>query len=133
MGLVFSAFFDPSGDQGESPLGYFGRPPESYCANFVSWVLCHAGEHANFFNTETLRHAWTQEGKWKGRHNPQPGDLVWFDWNHDGITDHVGFVKRVNPNGTLTTIEANTSGPGGREGVWEKTRTWDTITGFGTP
>jgi hypothetical protein len=59
--------------------------------------------------------------------NPQPGDLVWFDRNG------IGFVKSVNPNGTITTIEGSTGGPNGREGVWEKTRTWDTIAGFASP
>jgi peptidoglycan hydrolase-like protein with peptidoglycan-binding domain len=113
--------------------GYFGRGPESYCADFVSWVLSHSGEPKNYFNTETMRHEWSAEGKWKGRNNPQPGDLVWFDWNGDGVTDHIGFVKSVNANGTITTIEGNTGGPNGREGVWEKTRTWDTIAGFASP
>jgi hypothetical protein len=49
------------------------------------------------------------------------------------VADHVGLVKRVNENGTLTTIEGNTSGPGGQQGVWEKTHSWDLVMGFGSP
>ena len=73
-------------------------------------------------------------GNWKGRNNPQPGDLILFDWDHDNVADHVGLVKSVNGNGTITTIEGNTGGgPYGSEGVWEKTRTWDFVMGFGNP
>ena len=120
------------GDVSKYP-GYFGRAPESYCANFVSWVLSNAGAPTDYFNTETMKRAWMAEGRWKGTSDPQPGDVVWFDWNRDGVTDHVGLVKSVNADGSVQTIEGNTGGPGGREGVWECTRRMDTIVGFGRP
>jgi peptidoglycan hydrolase-like protein with peptidoglycan-binding domain len=113
--------------------GYFGRGPESWCADFASWVLRHVGGSLNDPYCPSIRNRLIASGNWKGRSNPQPGDLVLFDWNHDGIADHIGFVKSVNANGTLTTIEGNTTGPDGREGVWEKTRVWDTVLGFGNP
>ena len=56
-----------------------------------------------------------------------------FDWDGDRAADHMGIVKSVNANGTLTTIEGNTTRPGHHQGVWEKTRTMDTILGFGNP
>jgi peptidoglycan hydrolase-like protein with peptidoglycan-binding domain len=112
---------------------FFGRGSEAWCADFVSWVSQHSGGSLNECSCTALRTELIQGGQWKGRTNPQPGDLVLFDWDHDGLADHVGLVKSVNANGTLTTIEGNTSGPNGREGVWEKTRTWDTVLGFGNP
>lgn len=113
--------------------GYFGRGRESYCADFASWVLTHAGGSLNNAWCPGIRSQLINTGNWKGRSNPQAGDLVLFDWNHDGVADHIGILKSVNGNGTLTTLEGNTGGPGGQEGVWEKTRTWDTILGFGNP
>jgi hypothetical protein len=120
------------GDVAKYP-GFFGRGPESYCANFVSYVLSKAGAPADFYNTETMKNAWMNDGKYKGRDNPQPGDVVWFDWDGDGITDHVGLVKGVNGDGSIRTIEGNTGGPGGQEGVWEQDRDMGVIVGFGSP
>ena len=39
----------------------------------------------------------------------QYGDLVLFDWDADGIADHIGFVVGLNEDGSLETIEGNTS------------------------
>ena len=38
--------------------------------------------------------AWFQsKGKWKSRgYSPAPGTLIFFDWNGDGTSDHVGIV-----------------------------------------
>jgi cell wall-associated NlpC family hydrolase len=40
---------------------------------------------------------------------PQAGDLVLFDWNGDKYPDHVGLYVCNNGDGTITTIEGNTS------------------------
>jgi hypothetical protein len=40
---------------------------------------------------------------------PQIGDLVIFDWNANGNPDHVGLFVCHNDDGTITTIEGNTS------------------------
>ena len=37
------------------------------------------------------------------------GDIVLFDFNNNGTSDHIGIVKSVNSDGTITTIEGNTS------------------------
>lgn len=37
------------------------------------------------------------------------GDLLVFDWNGDGIADHIGFLEKKLANGLLQTIEGNTS------------------------
>jgi peptidoglycan hydrolase-like protein with peptidoglycan-binding domain len=110
----------------------FGRGQESYCADFASWVLTNAGGSLNDPWCPSIKNRLINTGNWKGRTDPQPGDLVLFDWDGDNVADHVGLVKSVNGNGTITTIEGNTGGPGG-EGVWEKTRGWDFIMGFGNP
>jgi hypothetical protein len=37
---------------------------------------------------------------------PEAGDLVLFDWDSDGVCDHIGIVERPSP---LVTIEGDTS------------------------
>lgn len=39
---------------------------------------------------------------------PRPGDLVIFDWNKNGIPDHVGLVAAVHDS-TIETVEGNVS------------------------
>ncbi len=124
-----------TGDNGGDVLkypNYFGRGREKYCADFVSWVFSQAGIPLDQYNCESLKNHLIQNGQWKGRSNPQPGDLVLFDFNGDGTADHVGIVKSVNADGTITTIEGNTSGEGG-QGVHEKRRAMDHVVGFGYP
>ena len=120
------------GEVGKYPA-FFGRGREAYCADFVSWVMHQSGGTLNDPYCPTVRNKLIAAGHWKGKGNPQPGDIVLFDWDRDGLADHVGLVKSVNANGTLTTLEGNTEGPGGREGVWECTRAWDHVMGFGDP
>lgn len=112
---------------------YFRRGSEAWCDDFVSWVNTLAGNPMNDYNCETTKRTMISEGRWKGKTNPRPGDIVLFDWDGDRQADHIGIVKSVNRDGTFTTIEGNTSKSGKHEGVWEKTRTLDTILGFGNP
>lgn len=38
----------------------------------------------------------------------QPGDLILFDWEPNGIPNHIGIFYNINENGTIQTIEGNT-------------------------
>lgn len=40
--------------------------------------------------------------------NRKKGDIVLFDFNHNGTADHIGIVVSVNSDGSITTIEGNT-------------------------
>jgi cell wall-associated NlpC family hydrolase len=42
-------------------------------------------------------------------HSPQPGDLVCFDWEGNGVADHVGLYEKDLGGGRFQTIEGNTS------------------------
>lgn len=59
--------------------------------------------------------------------NPQPGDIVAFDWNggsnfNDG-QEHIGIVRTVSGGSSFTTVEGNTGNPGGgKDGVYVKNR-----------
>lgn len=41
--------------------------------------------------------------------NGQYGDIVLFDWNGDGIADHIGLIIAKNADGSYTTVEGNTA------------------------
>lgn len=62
--------------------------------------------------------------------DPKPGDIIYFDFPGDGVDriSHVGICIKNNKNGTIETIEGNTSGPRGdqRNGgmVLQKTRAY---------
>ena len=51
-----------------------------------------------------------QWGRWKERmgYTPKKGDVVFYDWNGDNSSDHVGIVSD-NSFGQLTVIEGNKS------------------------
>lgn len=50
-----------------------------------------------------------QWGRWKSRENTvSKGDIIFYDWNGDGSSDHVGIVAQ-NQFGTLKVIEGNKS------------------------
>jgi peptidoglycan hydrolase-like protein with peptidoglycan-binding domain len=88
-----------------------------WCAMFVTW--CYDGVGSKAF-TRGSRYAYVPNiisaARLGGRglaltSNPEPGDLVCFDWNRDRIADHVGiFEKWINRSaGTFYAIEGNTS------------------------
>ncbi|MCA3011292.1 MAG: peptidoglycan-binding protein [Myxococcaceae bacterium] len=113
-------------DEARSHLGYhegagnqnmfssaLGRPPEPWCADFVSYVARRAGFSVNTASAQGVANFLEQRGTWKGRSDPQPGDAVTFRWDGSGgWADHVGIVERVyRQNGRLyvQTIEGNSS------------------------
>ena len=85
-----------------------------WCACFVSWCADQCG----YIDAGIIpKHAACQDGanwfqahgQWKSRdYIPSPGDIIYFDWNGDGHTEHVGIVEKVE-NGTVYTVEGNAS------------------------
>lgn len=125
-----------SGNNGGAALKYprfFGRGSEAWCADFVSYVMNQSGGRMNDPYCPSIVNRLKEQGTWK-RSNPQPGDMVLFDWDRDGTADHIGIVERVNANGTISTIEGNTTDPNsGREGVFRRERSTSTVLGYGAP
>lgn len=92
---------------------YFGRPPEAWCADFVSYVATKAGYKLNNASAQYLLDEVKNRGVWKGRNNPATGDVVGFAWDgRNGWADHVGIVEKVyfeNGRKYIQTIEGNSS------------------------
>jgi peptidoglycan hydrolase-like protein with peptidoglycan-binding domain len=101
------------GWNGQKYSRYFGRGPEAWCADFVSWVYTHAGKKLNNPSTPSLLAQLHANGTYH-RSNPKPGDIVMFDW-HPGsgpTAEHTGIVESVFRRGGKTyiqTIEGNAS------------------------
>lgn len=62
--------------------------------------------------------------------NQKHGDIIFFDWNNDSISDHVGIVEKCE-NGKIYTIEGNTKGDMCKQNVYDVNS--DVIAGYGTP
>ena len=85
-----------------------------WCACFVSWCA----EQCGYIETGIIPKfslcsdgvAWFQQhGQWQdSSFTPSAGHIIFFDWEGDGETDHVGIVEKVE-NGTVYTIEGNSS------------------------
>lgn len=85
---------------------------QEWCACFVSWCADQAGliqkKAVPKFSVCTDGVAWFQaKGKWQsGGSVPTPGTIIFFDWDHDGASDHVGIVESCDGT-TVHTIEGN--------------------------
>lgn len=92
---------------------HFGRPPEPWCADFVSYLADKAGGRLNTASAQGVADYLRSRGLWKGRNNPQAGDAVTFRWDGShGWADHVGIVESVYQRNGVTyinTIEGNSS------------------------
>lgn len=111
-----------------------------WCAMWVSKVFHDAG--LALPATTSKGFAYTPSGvAWfKSQHrwytsNPQPGDVVFFDFPGDGVNrvSHVGIVESVDGS-SINTIEGNTDERGGRTGgkVMRRRRRVG-IVGYGRP
>lgn len=59
----------------------------AYCPYGVKWFK----DRSKLFNT------------------PEVGDVVFYDWQKDGVSDHVGIVETIKADGSIVAIEGNTS------------------------
>jgi hypothetical protein len=85
---------------------------ESWCADFASWLWKEAGvpwgpEGKGDDYTVTMVDLAKKTGTWKTQ-DPQPGDMVFIDWDGGEDVDHVAVVEKVE-NGKVYTIAGNES------------------------
>lgn len=114
----------------ENPLGsnnvkynteYYGRAVSggnyAWCQAMI-WVCFKDLNILNLYGAKSaytvfVAGAFNQQGRfYKWNTTPQPGDMIFYDWNGgksiSGI-DHVGIVESVNSDGTINTYEGNVS------------------------
>mgnify|MGYP003291891471 FL=1 len=125
------------GNEGGQPYwSWYGFDSRvEWCACFVSWCADQCGyiesgiipkfagcvDGANWFKGN---------GQWQDRsYEPSAGDIIFFDWEGDGETDHVGIVEKCE-NGVVYTVEGN-SGDACRQKQY--TVGSSSIYGYGVP
>ena len=94
---------------------WFGFDGVAWCGMFVSWCydkagfpLGNIGFSKGFAGCQTAYDHYKKSGEITT--DPQPGDIVLFDWNGDKRYDHVGiFVSWKAKGKTFNTVEGNTS------------------------
>lgn len=122
------------GASNENPYGiWYGVPNAPYCAMGVSWCfgqigLSHliAAQTPKGFSYNPAALPWFQrQGMVVNKMQAQMGDLAFFDWNGDGVVDHVELIEAASPGG-LTTIGFNTGSPNDptQEGCWRLHRNY---------
>ena len=85
-----------------------------WCACFVSWCADQSGLIASGnvpkFSLCSDGVSWFQgKNKWQsGGTTPTAGMIIFFDWDHDGNSDHVGIVEKCE-GGRVYTVEGNSS------------------------
>ncbi|MHC5249803.1 LysM peptidoglycan-binding domain-containing protein [Enterococcus sp. LJL90] len=131
----------------ENPMGsnnvefntkYYGRDVSgsayAWCQAMI-WCCFQELGISNLYGTKSaytvfVASAFNQQGRFF-RSNPQPGDMVFFDWGGSkniSAIDHVGIVVSVNADGSVNTVEGNVSNQ-----VMKMRRTMQFIVGFGRP
>ena len=113
QGIVEVALTQIGNEGGQPYWSWYGFDSRvEWCACFVSWCADQCGyidsglipkfagciDGANWFKSNN---------RWNDRnYEPKVGDIIFFDWEGDGTTDHVGIVEKCE-NGTVYTVEGN--------------------------
>lgn len=113
QGIVEVALTQIGNEGGQPYWSWYGFDSRvEWCACFVSWCADQCGyidsglipkfagciNGANWFKSNN---------RWNDRnYEPKAGDIIFFDWEGDGTTDHVGIVEKCE-NGTVYTVEGN--------------------------
>ncbi len=148
------------GTNGAKSWNYYGFQGH-WCAMFVSYCASEAGLIGNdasqdsgtttafgsngiipkYCNCGLGEDSFKAKNLWQGRgYQPNPGDVIFFDWDHDGYTDHTGIVEK-SEGGVVYTIEGNSGGSGEGEAFFRSSSVKQhqysinssDIYGYGTP
>lgn len=113
-GEIVSVALSQVGNVGGQPYwswyGFDGRV--EWCACFVSWCAnecgyIDSGVIPKFAGCVNGAQWFKDRGQWQDSgFTPEAGQIIFFDWEGDGETDHVGIVERCE-NGIVYTVEGN--------------------------
>lgn len=113
--------------------GFGGRV--EWCACFVSWCAeqcgyIEVGIIPKFAGCVQGSNWFKEQGQWQDRNfEPSAGHIIFFDWEGDGVTDHVGIVEKCE-DGIVYTVEGN-SGDACKQRNYAVGNS--SIYGYGTP
>jgi hypothetical protein len=114
----------------------FGLDHASWCDMFVWWCgkqgdeekavgkFSYCPSHVAWFKSKD---AWNPKSFW-GVHR---GDVVFWDWEHNGVANHVEIIEGFTSGGNVVTIGGNTGSAS--NGVYRQTRSLAYMLGTGRP
>lgn len=95
----------------------------AWCACFVSWCgnqcgYIESGVMPKFARCDDGISWFKVRGQWQGRsYVPDPGDIIFFNWDGDHESDHVGIVE-FSDGTYVHTVEGNTTGDVCKQNVY---------------
>lgn len=92
-----NAFVDYIASEGGDAKLYFNGKKETYCPHSIKWCKANLAEIPLYL--------------------AMPMDIIYFDWDKNGVPNHIGFVRSHKSTDTILTIEGNTG-----NAVRQKTR-----------
>lgn len=141
---------EPSGDDQfiqayNKSVGTTFNMATPWCAMFITYIARMCGVPTtvipNFASCSVAVNTFFKPRGWfkdaKSGYIPQPGDLIFYDWDLDKNPNHVGMVASVS-GGKVNTIEGNTSDPTKKnkyDGVYSKSYalSYKMILGYAVP
>ena len=114
--------------------GYHMTMTDPWCCAFVvaMFQICGMADIVpGYAYCDGMIQVYKQWGRWNNRigYTPKKGDVIFYDWNGDGSSDHVGIVSD-NSFGQLTVIEGNKSDTVGYRKIGTDS---SQIMGYGVP
>ena len=107
----------------------------AWCNAFIDYVANEGGDSSLYFNGSKMTYCPTSM-RWCQNNLAQipiylamPMDIIYFDWEPNGVPNHIGFVRERKSDLEVYTIEGNTSGGI----VAQKTRTEKYVCGCFRP
>ena len=90
----------------------YGGGPKAWCCVFLWWLFQMADAAVLFFGGGKTAYCPTLLNWFKNmgqlvKGDPEPGDIVFFDFNGNGTSDHVGICESYD-GARITTIDGNT-------------------------
>jgi peptidoglycan hydrolase-like protein with peptidoglycan-binding domain len=142
-GMVAQALSLLARGVGEDPPGSNHNIVTEWYGVDAAWcdmAISYEAGHSDNLDAVCGKFAWTvgharafqKRGRWHfGLGGIRRGDVVFFDWSGTRLIDnidHVGLVEAVNSDGSVTTLEGNTS-----DRFMRRRRGRDCVVGYGRP
>jgi hypothetical protein len=117
---------------------WYGMNYQPWCAMFGTWCAVLEGSTALAQGSRYSYCPYVEQDAAAGKHGLKlvssgaPGDLITFDWDNDGVADHIGLVEKNLGGGQYQTLEGNTSTSSQNNGgqVMRRTRSGSVIRKF---
>lgn len=85
-----NAFVDYIAYKGGVSSLYFNGKKETYCPHSIKWCQSNLAQIPPYL--------------------AMPMDIIYFDWEKNGVPNHIGFVRQRNTTASIYTLEGNTDG-----------------------